>query len=72
MSMLAVILLLSASRIFSEFSHETNAPLALCKATRLPVKNVLVLEAVSAGGLSISDDGSFGICPRASWKGENP
>ena len=69
MSVLAVILLLSASRIFPEFSHETNAPLALCKATRLPVKNVLVLEAVSAGGLSISDDGSFGICPRASWKG---
>ena len=72
MSLLAVIMLLSASCVFSEFSHEINASQALCKAARFPVKILLLLEGVSVGGLSISVDGSFGFCPRASWKGENP
>ena len=36
------------------------------------MKILLLLEGVSVGGLSISVDGSFGFCPRASWKGENP
>ena len=65
-------LLLSAHHIFSEFPHETNASLALCKAARLSVRILLVLEGVNAGGLSINVDVSFRFCPRASWKGENP
>lgn len=72
MSLLAAIMLLSASCVFSEFSHETNTSQALCNAARLPVKILLLLEGGSVGGLSISVDGSFGFCPRASWKGENP
>ena len=72
MSLLAAIMLLSASCVFSEFSHETNASQALCNTAWLPVKILLLLEGVSVGGLSISVDGSFGFCPRASWKGENP
>ena len=72
MSLLAAIMLLSASCVFSEFSHETNASQALCNAAWLPVKILLLLEGVSVGGLPISVDGSFGFCPRASWKGENP
>ena len=47
------------------------ASLALCKTARLSVRILLVLEGVNAGGLS-NVDGSFGFCPRASWKGENP
>ena len=71
-SLLVRILLLSARRIFSEFSHSTNASLALCKAARLSLMILLVLEGVNEGGLLINIDGSFGFCPRASCKGENP
>ena len=42
MSPLVLILLLSARRIFSELSHETNASLAICKAARLSVRILLV------------------------------
>ena len=69
-SLLVPILLFSTRRIFSEFSHETNASLALCKAARLSVRILQILEGVSTGGLSINADGSFEFCLRASWKGE--
>ena len=71
-SLLNLILLLSARCIFSEFPHVTNASLALCKAARLSVRILLVLEGVNAGGLSINLDYSSRFCPRTSWKGENP
>ena len=71
-SPLVLIMLLSARRIFSELSHETNASLAICKAARLSVRILLVLEGVSAGGLSSNVDGNFGFCPRVNWKGEKP
>ena len=71
-SPLVLILLLSARRILSEFSHGTNASLLLCKTARLSVRILLVLEDVNAGGLSINVDGTFGFCPRGGWKGENP
>ena len=67
-----LILLLSARRIFSEFSYATNASLALCKTARFSVRILLVMEGVNAGVLSINLDGSLRFCPRASWKDENP
>ena len=69
-SPLVLILLLSARGIFCEFSHASNASQDLCKAARLSVRILLVLEVVNASGLSITVDGSFGFCSRASWKGE--
>ena len=65
-SLLLLILLLSACHIFSEFSHAVNASLALCKASRLSVRILLVFKDVIAVGLSINVGG------RVSWKGENP
>ena len=69
MSPLVLTLLLSAGCGFSEFSHEMNASLALCKAARFSVRILLVLEGVNAGGLS-NVDGGFRLCSRDSWKCE--
>ena len=64
--LLLILLLISACDIFSEFSNAVNASLALCKASRLSVRILLVFKDVIAVGLSINVDG------RVSWKGENP
>ena len=71
-SPLVFIFLLSACCIFSEFLHEMNASLGLCKAARLSVRILLVLENVNAVGLSRNVDSRFEFCPRSIWKGENP
>ena len=71
-SLLVLILFVSARHIFSEFSLEANASLALCKAAGLSVRILLVFKGVNAGGLSRNVDGSFGFCLRGSWKVENP
>ena len=62
----------SARLIFSEFSLDIKASLALCIASRLLLTILLVGSRVRAGAFSFNVDGSLGFLPIASWYGENP
>ena len=64
--------LLNVWWIFSEFSLEIKASLALIKAIRLLVRILLVSKGVGARGLSLNIERNFGFWPNTSWNGENP
>ena len=61
-----------ARLIFSEFSLEIKASLALCMASKLLLTVLCMGWRVRVGTFSFKTDGSFGFLPMASWYGENP
>lgn len=58
--------------IFSELVLAIKSSLALWSVVKLSFNKLLVFVSISAGGVLLKVEGSFGFCLRASWNGEKP
>ena len=65
-------LFFKALHIFSDDALKINACIVLCRTVKLFGRILPVSCWMSAGGLSVQVDGSFGFHPNTSWNGEKP